>query len=161
MNTVTSVSRTTARTAGELMLSLLDSTVDQPEFADLQIGVHWQITPLGRLTGSLYDVQPAESLALLVRLQERFGGVTGGTRETHSSGHRWHELTTVLDGVTVKLRVPVPQATVEQALRDRIAELEGTSPPGRCGVALATGRPCPKHDADKPVPYEVIDGGAQ
>lgn len=152
---MTSLSSINPRSAGELFVSLWDSVVDQPKLFVYFAGVHWQILPLGSLYGSFYNVPADESHDLLVTLQERWGGVVTATRETHSSGSRWHQLVTVLDGVTVTLRVPVPQASVEQALRDRIAELEATSPAGPCGRERSTGLPCPTHGAAP----EVADVG--
>lgn len=138
-----SVQKPPARRAGELLVSLIDSVSDLPEFADIALRMHWQVTPLGAVNGSLYDVGTESPLDILVRWQEQFGGVVSPSRETWGSGAKWHNLETILDGVDVVLRVPVPVASVEDRLREENAALK---------AALQAA-------VDAPVPFEIVEDG--
>ncbi|MER6197988.1 hypothetical protein ABT234_11570 [Streptomyces sp. NPDC001586] len=114
---------------------LLTRAEAAPGCAPLLADTMWLVSgPTARLRGYADNFAHRETgQQVLEAARALLGGEIAPTSEWCGDGHRYYNLTTTVAAVEVILRAPVPEASVEAQLRERIADLVAAAAVRVCG----------------------------
>lgn len=104
-----------------VLLDLVDYLLSDPRTAHLAEGGLWDVA--SKKITLIDHVEGDDPQAVLEKLQRHLDGEFVAERPT-GDGLVWHDLITDWQGIRVKLTLAAPGVSVEQQLRERIAELE-------------------------------------